>query len=458
MFSRNLPVHAGQDPRAWSEYTQVRDELSKLTHPARPDVDWRNVEQLCVTLFRHNGTDLQTAAWFCCARLQRSGLAGLSEGLELIDSLISHQWSVMWPPQMPFRKEILVWLSDHLMLSLRRFTLGHQDLTVVYRLEQQFRHLCDLLQRLELRQVSKMDALLHWMHAAVVRLENAKDAPLPAPAESTYPHTASPLPGSAAPSYGDSDPVVLVVRDDGTQRITQTSILKRHRRGVWSGFAGGVAASLLLTALSAWGWQHWHDNLPETLIDTSLSPLPVVLSSSEQGAMIEENAAALQAQGRMATERTRDQLDELAQLSPTWAQDYGFALVAQTQRLWPHQPETAALAKQWQQQMEANALPEARLQGWHQAMVQLQSLTNRLNSTDMQRGKYITVSELKSSVFAITQTLSQNVPLEEQLRQLSQQKNNDGSQTATEQQAAQHLNQLIFRYAFIRNTVNNTVP
>ncbi|WP_193161828.1 VasL domain-containing protein [Enterobacter ludwigii] len=449
MFSRNLPVHAGQDPRAWSEYTQVRDELSKLTHPARPDVDWRNVEQLCVTLFRHNGTDLQTAAWFCCARLQRSGLTGLSEGLELIDSLITHQWSVMWPPQMPFRKEILVWLSDHLMLSLRRFTLGHRDLPVVYRLEQQFRHLCDLLQRLELRQVSKMDALLHWMHAAVVRLENAKDTPLPAPVESSYHHTASPVPDHIAQPYGDSDPVVLVVRDDGTQRITQTSILKHHRRGVWSGFAGGVAASLLLTALSAWGWQYWHDNQPDTLIDTSLSPLPVVLSASEQGAMIEEHAAALQALGRMATERTRDQLDELGQLSPTWSQDYGFALVAQTQRLWPHQPATDALAKQWQQQVEASALPEARLQGWHQAMAQLQALTDKLNSTDMQRGKYLTVSELKSSVFAVMQTLSQNVPLEEQLRQLTQQKNDNGSHTVMAQQAAQHLRQLQNRYALL---------
>lgn len=449
MFSRHLPVHAGQDPRAWSEYTQLRDELSKLTHPARPDVDWKIVEQLCVTLFRHNGTDLQTVAWFCCARLQRSGLTGLSEGLELVDSLITHQWSVMWPPQMPVRKDILVWLSDHLMLSLRRFTLSHQDLQTIYRLEQQLRHLCDLLQRLVLRQVSKMDALLHWMHAAVVRLENAKDAPLPAAVESSYLHAPRAIPESAGQPYGNSEPVVLVVRDDGTQHITQTSILKRHRRGVWTGFAGGVAASLLLMALSSWGWQHWHDNLPETLIDRSLSPLPVVLSASEQGAMIEENAAALQAQGRMATERTRDQLDKLGQLSPTWAQDYGFALVAQTQRLWPHQPETATLVKQWQQQVEANAQPEARLQGWHQAMVQLQSLTEKLNSTDTQRGKYLTVSELKSSVFAITQTLSQNVPLEEQLRQLSQQKKENGNQPAAEQQAEQHLRQLQNRYVLI---------
>ncbi|MEH4266064.1 hypothetical protein [Klebsiella aerogenes] len=39
--------------------------------------------------------------------------------------------------------------------------------------------------------------------------------------------------------------------------------------------------------------------------------------------------------------------------------------------------------------------PKARLQSWHQAM--LQSLTDKLNSTNMQR----TASELKSSVFAI---------------------------------------------------------
>lgn len=453
MFSRHLPLHAGQDPRAWSEYTQLRDELSKLTHPARPDVDWQNVEQLCVTLFRHNGTDLQTATWFCCARLQRSGLTGLSEGLELVDSLIAHQWSVMWPPQMSVRKDILVWLSEHLMLSLRRFTLSHQDLSAIYRLEQQLRHLCDLLQRLELRQVSKMDALLHWMHAAVVRLENAKDSSLPPPVESSYLHTSRAIPESIGQSYGNSEPVVLVVRDDGTQHITQTSVLKRHRRGVWTGFAGGVAVTLLLTGLSAWGWQHWQGSQPETLIDASLSALPVALSSSRQDAMIEDNAAALQAQGRVATERTRVQLDELAKLPPSWAQDYGFALVAQTQRLWPHQPGTAALARQWQQQVEVNALPEARLQGWHQAMMQLQSLTEKLNSTDMQRGRYMTVSELKSSVFAITQTLSQNVPLEEQLRQLSSQPLVLREHTVTE-----HLNQLIFRYALIRRSVNNTQP
>ncbi|HDT0230103.1 TPA: hypothetical protein QIA71_005061, partial [Escherichia coli] len=39
----------------------LRDEISKLTHPARPDVDWRYVETLCLRLYEHNGVELQTA-------------------------------------------------------------------------------------------------------------------------------------------------------------------------------------------------------------------------------------------------------------------------------------------------------------------------------------------------------------------------------------------------------------
>jgi len=51
-------------------------------------------------------------------------------------------------------------------------------------------------------------------------------------------------------------------------------------------------------------------------------------------------------------------------------------------------------------------------------MAQLQQLTNRLNALDEKRGKYITVSELKLQVFAMTQSFSSAVPAEEQLRQL----------------------------------------
>ncbi|MEG5483172.1 VasL domain-containing protein [Enterobacter kobei] len=449
MFSRNLPAHTGQDPRPWSEYTHLRDELNKLTHPARPDVDWQKVEQLCLTLFRHNGADLQTTAWFCCARLQRAGLSGLQEGLELLDSLISHQWSIMWPPQTAFRREILAWLSDHLILNLRRFTLSHQELPVIYRLEQQFRHLCDVLQRLELRQASKMDALLHWMHAAVVRLENARE-PRQADNASAASFTHHLPPDSTVQQPATGEPVVLVFRDDIPLSAGRSSIRSHYHRAVWSGFTGGVIVTLLVMVAGISGWQSWQKHQPKALLSGSLSPLPSPLTPAEQTVMINTHAAVLQSQGQSLLSQTRKQLDTVIALTPGWDVHYGFALVAQAQRLWPHHPETSALVTHWQQQIESTALPTGRLEGWHQAMSQLQSLMAKLNRTDTQRGRYLTVSELKSEVFAITQTMSQSPPLEEQLRQLSLQQKAMHGKLQTELQTTQYLRQLINRYMLIR--------
>lgn len=63
-------LKTGGDPRMLPDYAALRDELSKLTHPARPDVSWQYVEKLCLSLFEQNGVELQTAAWYTLARTQ----------------------------------------------------------------------------------------------------------------------------------------------------------------------------------------------------------------------------------------------------------------------------------------------------------------------------------------------------------------------------------------------------
>lgn len=44
-------IKTGGDLRALSDYAALRDELSMLTHPARPDVNWRYAEKRCLSLF-----------------------------------------------------------------------------------------------------------------------------------------------------------------------------------------------------------------------------------------------------------------------------------------------------------------------------------------------------------------------------------------------------------------------
>lgn len=128
-------LRPGGDPRALPDYAKLRDELSKLTHPARPDVDWQHVETLCLNLFSQNGMELQTAAWYTLARTRLAGLDGLCEGLAVMDALLSHQWGSLWPQPVHARMEILTSLSQRLQQVVRTLSFSYTDLGKLYQAE-----------------------------------------------------------------------------------------------------------------------------------------------------------------------------------------------------------------------------------------------------------------------------------------------------------------------------------
>ena len=80
----------------------------------------------------------------------------------------------------------------------------------------------------------------------------------------------------------------------------------------------------------------------------------------------------------------------------------------------------------------------------------LQKLSDRLNGLDEQKGKYMTVSELKSVVFSTMQSFNQSIPAEEQLRVLSQNPEKEPLPVAARAQLKMHLKQLVSRYAEIK--------
>lgn len=146
--------------------------------------------------------------------------------------------------------------------------------------------------------------------------------------------------------------------------------------------------------------------------------------------------------------QTQRQLGELARLAPDWAVSYGDQLVHQALIRWPDQAQP--LAQQWRQQLSAGALPAENLTGWSEGMQQLQRLADQLNALDEQKGKYLTVSELKTAVFAITQSFNRAVPLEEQLRQLAALPVDQPWPAARGSLAELHLQQLIVEYALLK--------
>jgi type VI secretion system protein VasL len=423
-------LKTGGDPRTLADYAALREEMSKLTHPARPDVDWPYAEKLCLSLFEHNGVELQTAAWYTLVRTQRAGMYGLNEGLAILAALVSRQWENLWPRPVNARMEILSSLSKRLQQVMRTLPLIRSDQSQLYQVEAHLKALEKVLQRLELKHVSQLDALLTQVHNAAVRLENS--------AHETVETEETVIPDTAIDPPERTKWVYVAQRDiDAVSAPSQPT-------KPWMSFAAGMLTMLVVPGAAVWGWQAMHQPDPvQAQFTASLAPLSVALSPAQLQAMQNNPLSA-----ETGISQTAQQLARLAQLKPDWVVSYDGQLVQQALTLWPEQAKPLAL--QWQQQIAAQALPSENLSGWYQGMTRLQQLANELNALDEKRGKYMTVSELKSQVFAITQSFNRAVPVEEQLRQLSAVNDEQPWPVAQQNLAELHLQQLIARYALLK--------
>lgn len=440
-------VGTGGDPRAFGEFGALRDEIGKLLHPARPDIDWVRVEQLCLTMFRQNGVELQTAVNFTLARVQLDGLAGLCEGLELISGLITRQWNELWPQQTYARVALLAWLSDRLQQAWRVLGLGYGDLAQLYRAGQALELLCNGLQAQELWHVSKLGDVRRTLQHAALRLENNLNTPQLA----HQPHDPAPLP-TAGPAT-DTVPLVYVAGAPGTvlPRI-QVAAPYPRRWKAWHGFAAGVilAGITIGSAALAWKWLATQ-SLSQTLLSAT-RPLPTVLPS-RQLELLElqyppgKRAPALEP----VLEGTAILLEQLNTLSPLWVHHHGDALLAQLHQFWPGNTFIDGLASGWRRQRLANASTPEELGDYLLAREHLDALAQRLNTLDEVKGRYMTISALKSAVFAIQQPLHRTVPLEELLRQYqAQHEVGQMCSPALCELIDRRFSQLLNRYALLR--------
>ena len=364
-------LKTGGDPRTLADYAALREEMNKLTHPARPDVNWQHAETLCLSLFGHNGVELQTAAWYTLARTHLAGLYGMNEGLAVLAALVARQWGNLWPQPVHARIEILSALSKRLQQVVRTLSLTYADLGQLYQSEEHLSALGEVLQRMELKHATQLDALRTMMQNAAVRLEKSENTDMSL--------------------HGD-----------------------------------------------ALGATEIH------LVEPTEAPLPQGLSTGQLEALQQTSPSPEPGIGK-----TQQLLAQLLQLKPDWAVSFGDRLVQQALTLWPE--EAKPLAQHWQKQMSIAALADLDLNGWHQGMAQLQQLTNKLNALDEQKGKYMTVSELKSDMFAMSQSFSQTLPLEEQLRLLSTLPAGQPRSAAQQNKVEQHLQQLIVSYALLKH-------
>lgn len=108
-------------------------------------------------------------------------------------------------------------------------------------------------------------------------------------------------------------------------------------------------------------------------------------------------------------------------------------------------PTLQEMVDNWQKGVRSRALPEEAMTGWNEGMTRLQQLAERLNRLDEQRGKYMTVSELKTEVFGIMQAFNRHIPPEERLRRYGEVRDQNGSEQQ-QKQMENALAELMSRY------------
>jgi type VI secretion system protein VasL len=442
-------LKTGGNPCVFTDFQSLLDELNKLQHPARPDVDWPLAEKLCLNLFRQNGVELQTAAWYTLARTRLAGLAGLNEGLAIIEALVTWQWATFWPQPAHARAEIFTGLSLRLQVLLRAMVISPLELKLLYETKHYFSRIGEILHKMELARLSPWQSLQNWIHSTMLRLENTDEYAINQPQLTATHGVVLETAGLGQPGFNQNttlryDPWAYKVYQESEPKvvIARTSA----KRLEWKGFIAGLAAMAMVAFVAPVAKDHYFNDESETQIRATLSGLPKALTG-EALARLRYGPNNIPP-GSELIELTSAQLKTLMQLKPDWSLVYGTQLVNQTEALWSDNPQKQTLKEHWHRFLTSQALPSEKLEGWYKAKLELERLTERLNNMDRQKGRYITGSELKTMVFAINQAMNESVPLEEQLRQLS---TLDEANTTMHNPIDLHFQQLLARYTLIKS-------
>ncbi|NIF25149.1 OmpA family protein [Pantoea sp. Tr-811] len=254
-----MRVRLGGAPCDLDEFKALHGELAKLDHPACPDVDWVNVERLCLRLFELNGVELQTAVAFVLARSNLTGLPGLAEGVALLSTLTG-QWPRLWPQQASARIDLIAWLFAQLHPLLRRVDWARASFTALGELTAELGQLDQRLTRLGHGPLAPLQVFRQQLNSLMQRMSGSRAVPLPIPLP--------PWATVAEPALGP----VLAPVVPAPSAYTLVIEPPARKRALWP----WLLALTLVGACMGWlGWQAWASRQAEV----PATPEPIQLDS-----------------------------------------------------------------------------------------------------------------------------------------------------------------------------------
>lgn len=441
-------IYTASDPRQLDDFSTLREQINKINHPARPEVNWRLIESLSLSLFRDNGVDLQTAVYYSLARTKLHGLQGFTDGAELLAALIVGRWDSFWPENEHARVEILEWYNGRVGSYLRQNELSVADLPLVYRAERALQLITDKLQQQpELNRIPRIANLLFFISNSAKKLEQEKkiSAISPAKAQQITPLVYSaetapsikkaPVAARPAPKL-DSTPPVIVVEQIEPQKS----------RPAWQGFILGVIIAWGIGAFALWIWLM--SAQPQSAIFAATESLVAPLSAEQIEAL--RNKYGYSSLTKLADQGIAaygQRLEQIETYSPLYWFSFSDRLLQSAQLLWPKEVSQSGLIADWQARRSARLAPLQKQYGHYQAQQRLSALLDELIVEEGKKGGFLTITHLKTEIGVVQRLLSTATPLEDLLYQLGQQKVNNIEPSADlKQQIERKFNMLLTQY------------
>lgn len=427
-------IVTGSDPRGLPEFSALREEINKASHPSQPELNWKLVESLALTIFKSNGVDLHTATYYTLARTRTQGLAGFCEGTELLAAMVNRDWDKFWPQDNHARTGMFDWFNTRTGNILRQqISFTHADLPLLYRTERALQLICDKLQQVELKQRPHVENLLYFVQNTRKRFEpNPKrhmdEQPQTAIRTLIYAPEGAPATGETLPPLPDLPEIRVEVHHDSAE----PSVRNRLGISIKSFMAGIVSAAVISAGL--WWWQVYpmQQQLAQVK-DTAQGAASVWLAFPDLNGYAQR-------------------LQQLPEASPLQLLETGTQMAQTADSRWPESLQQQQATALWNETLKTRAQNSPQLRGWLQTRQDLKAFADLV----MQREKEgLTLSYIKNVIWQAERTLNQETPLESLLTQYQDAHAQGQNTEALEKQINERLSGVLSRWLLLKN---NALP
>ncbi|QPJ99846.1 type VI secretion system ImpA family N-terminal domain-containing protein [Enterobacter mori] len=424
-------IVTGSDPRGLPEFSAIREEINKASHPSQPQLNWRLVESLALTIFKASGVDLHTATYYTLARTHTQGLTGFCEGTELLAAMISHEWDKFWPQDNHARTEMLDWFNTRTGNILRQqISFAENDLPLLYRTERALQLICDKLQQVELKRAPRVENLLYFVQNTRKRLEPQPRSNADMPAQTTvrtlvYAPESAPATADISPTLPDLPDMKVEVHHSAMANSVPGAVSGNRVKG----FVAGVACTAVVAA-ALWWWQVYpvQQQLAQVR-DTAQGAATVWLASPD-----------LNSYGQ--------RLQQLPDAPPLQLLETGIQMMRTADSRWPESLQQQQATAQWNATLKTRAQNSPQMRGWLQTRQDLHAFADLV----MQREKEgLTLSYIKNVIWQAERGLGQETPLESLLTQYQDARVQGENTDVLEKQINERLDSVLSRWLLLKN-------